>query len=152
MKGPGEAYASSAVAWALACVGERTYPLRCLAFVEDAYERANETEVFGGASARQSAELYGVEPYRADSPPPVGSLVFYRCSGLQHGEDIDWGHVGIALGDGRIVHAWDEVRADDATAIGSLAPAAGWTKPALLGWTPVERLLSGHRRRSWTDA
>lgn len=145
---PGE-LAAAAIDWALARVGQEGYALRCLAFVEDAYERANEIEVFGGASATESAALYGLSPYVADEPPPAGSLVFYACGGPVDGAWRDWGHVGLALGDGRVVHAWDVVRVDEAAAVGALAPAPGWTAPRLLGWTPAERLLAGHRARAW---
>jgi cell wall-associated NlpC family hydrolase len=125
--------------------------MRCLAFVEDAYERGNGIEVFGGSSAQESAELYGVTAYDADRPPPAGSLVFYACAGPADGDWRSWGHVGLALGDGRVVHAWDEVRVDDAPAIAALTPATGWTPPRLLGWTSVARVLEGHRPRDWGD-
>ena len=137
--------------WALDRVGERTYPLRCLAFVEDAYERPNGIEVFGGDSATDSAERYGVERYDAGTPPPAGAFVFYACGGPVDGTHREWGHVGLALGDGRVVHAWDEVRVDDALEVQALRPAAGWAAPRLIGWTPPRRILEGHRARAWID-
>jgi len=140
---------AAAVAWALARVGDTGYALRCLAFVEDAYERANEIEVFGGASATESAALYGLSSYSGNEPPPAGSLVFYACGGPVDGTWRDWGHVGLALGDGRVVHAWDAVRVDAAAAVEELEPAAGWTRPRLVGWASVERVLEGHRARRW---
>jgi hypothetical protein len=143
------AVTSAAVAWALARVGDEGYALRCLAFVEDAYERANDIEVFGGASATESAALYGLRPYAAEAPPPAGSLVFFACGGPVEGTWRDWGHVGLALGDGRVVHAWDVVRVDPAAAIEALEPAAGWTQPRLTGWVAPERILEGHRSRRW---
>lgn len=146
-----EALAAAAVDWALARVGDRSYALRCLAFVEDAYERANQIEVFGGATATESAELYGLEPYREDDPPPAGSLVFYAAEGPIGGQRRDWGHVGLALGDGRVIHAWDEVRVDPATELQGLTPAEGWTTPVIIGWTPRDRVLQGHRPRHWAD-
>jgi hypothetical protein len=142
--------AAAAVSWALARVGDPGYALRCLAFVEDAYERANEIEVFGGASATESAALYGLSPYMADEPPPAGSLVFYACGGPVDGTWRDWGHVGLALADGRVVHAWDVVRVDDAGAVEQLEPAPAWTRPRLVGWASVERVLEGHRPRRWS--
>ena len=145
-------YATAAVAWALGRVGERTYPLRCLAFVEDAYERPNAIEIFGGDSAAESAGRYGIEPYDPASPPPAGAFVFYDCGGPVDGTHHDWGHVGLALGDGQVVHAWDEVRVDDAREVEALHPAAGWTAPRLRGWAAPRRILEGHRRRDWTDA
>jgi cell wall-associated NlpC family hydrolase len=146
-----ESFAAAAVAWALARLGDETYGLRCLAFVEDAYERANDIEVFGGDSATESAARYGTTPYVADAPPPTGALVFYDCGGPVDGEWRDWGHVGLALGDGRVVHAWDRVRVDPARAVERLTPAAGWEQPALVGWTSPARVLQGHRPRRWTD-
>lgn len=144
-------YSAAAVAWALGRVGERTYPLRCLAFVEDAYERSNGIEIFGGDSAAESAERYTMAPYNPLAPPPAGAFVFYACGGPVDDTYRDWGHVGLALGDGRVVHAWDEVRVDDARHVEDLAPAAGWTAPRLIGWAPPERILEGHRARDWAD-
>ena len=143
--------ATAAIAWALRHVGDRGYGLRCLAFVEDAYERANGIELFGGASATESAELYGLQAYDADDPPLAGSFVFYAAEGPIDGHRRDWGHVGLALGDGRVVHAWDEVRVDPAGAVEVLAPARGWTQPRLSGWVGVTRVLAGHRPRRWDD-
>ena len=141
--------AQRAVAWALARRGDPAYAGRCLAFVEDAYERANQIEVFGGSSAAESAELYGTHPYDRASPPPIGSLVFYACSGPLGGVRRPWGHVGLAVGDGRVVHAWDVVRVDAAEAVSALPPAEGWDPAELTGWTPVERVLQGYRPRRW---
>jgi ABC-type uncharacterized transport system permease subunit len=49
------ALAAAAIEWALARRSDSGYALRCLAFVEDASERPNGIEVFGGASAAESA-------------------------------------------------------------------------------------------------
>jgi hypothetical protein len=138
-----------ALSWALSRRGSPAYALRCLAFVEDAFERANQIEVFGGSSAAEAADLYGVLAYDPARPPPAGALVFYACSGPIDGVSAEWGHVGLSLGVGRVVHGWDVVRVDDATAVTRLAPAAGWSAPRLLGWTRVERVLDGHRPRRW---
>lgn len=146
---PYERYAAAAVTWALARVGDPSYALRCLAFVEDAYERANGIEVFGGDTARESATRYGVTPYDVGAPPAAGSLVFYACGGPVEFVWREWGHVGVALGDGRVVHAWDHVRVDAALDVELLTPADGWQRPSLIGWTSAERVLEGHRPRSW---
>jgi cell wall-associated NlpC family hydrolase len=119
--------------------------------VEDAYERPNAIEIFGGDTAAASARQYGTTPYDPAAPPPAGSFVFYACGGPVDGTHRDWGHVGLALGDGRVVHAWDEVRVDDARAVQALRPAAGWTAPRLIGWTPVARILEDHQPRDWAD-
>jgi len=145
------AVARAATGWAMGRIGDRTYALRCLAFVEDAIERANGIEIFGGSSAQESAEMYGTQPLVSGTPPRAGSLVFYACEGSADGRWRDWGHVGIALGDGRVVHAWDEVRVDPAEDVETLLPRAGWSQPRLLGWVPLSRVLEGHRPRSWAD-
>jgi cell wall-associated NlpC family hydrolase len=139
-----------AIAWALARRGSPRYAGRCLSFVEDAYERANEIEVFGGSSATESATLYGL--WDLEGAPPRGALVFYATHGPVSGEIRDWGHVGLSLGDGAIVHAWDVVRIDPVDAVGDLVPPDGWTPAEPLGWTPVERVLEGSRPRAWPDA
>ena len=143
------AIASAATRWAVDRIGDRSYSGRCLAFVEDAIERANAIEIFGGSTARESAEQYGPGQYDADAPPPAGSLVFYSCEGPADGAWRDWGHVGIALGDGRVAHAWDEVRVDEATQIETLPPVPGWTPARLVGWVPLGRVLEGHQPRDW---
>ena len=56
------------------------------------------------------------------------------------------------MGDGRIVHAWDIVRVDASEAVTALPPAEGWDRAELIGWTPVERVLLGHRSRRWNLA
>jgi hypothetical protein len=145
------AVADAATRWALERIGDRSYAGRCLAFVEDAIERPNDIEVFGGSTARESAEQYGPAPYRPEAPPPAGSLVFYACEGPADGAWRDWGHVGMALPDGRLVHAWNVVRVDDISAIEALPPRPEWTEARLLGWVPLSRVLEGHRARRWTD-
>jgi len=137
-----------AIAWALARRGSPDYAGRCLAFVEDAYERANRIEVFGGASAAESAALYGTRPIEGDVPR--GALVFFAWRGVIGDEVAEWGHVGISLGDGAVVHAWDEVRVDPLEAMAALPSSSGWPAPRPLGWTAVERLLADARPREWT--
>ena len=144
------ALAERAVAWALDQVGSPAYAARCLAFVEDAYERANAIEVFGGASAADSAAIYDTRPI-GETPPPRGALVFFDCAGPIGAETRAWGHVGLSLGDGRLVHAWDRVRVDAIGAIHALPLSPGWSAPELLGWTPAERVMAGSRPRDWDD-
>ena len=86
------------------------------------------------------------------SPPPAGAYVFYACGGPVDGVLREWGHVGLALGDGRVVHAWDVVRVDDARAIPALPPAAGWDAPRPIGWAAPEKVLRGHAPRNWDAA
>jgi cell wall-associated NlpC family hydrolase len=132
-----------AIAWALEQLGSSDYALRCLSFVEDAYEIANDIEIFGGSTARESAEIYAVSGSVGE--PPAGAFVFFETSGLVDGTERDWGHVGLATGDGRMVHAWQEVRLDRIYDMPSL-PSGSWSPPAYIGFAPPARVLYGARR------
>jgi NlpC/P60 family len=145
------AIANAGARWALDRIGDRSYAGRCLSFVEDAIERPNDMEIFGGSTAQESADQYGPKPYRPTAPPAAGSLVFYSCEGPAEGAWRNWGHVGMALGDGRVVHAWDEVRVDGAADLEALPPRPGWSSARLIGWVPLTRVLHGHRPRRWGD-
>jgi cell wall-associated NlpC family hydrolase len=140
-----QAYIENALTWAREQLGSRKYQFLCLAFVEDAYETANHIEIFGGSSAKESAEEYGVQTDPV--PPPAGTFVFYESSGPFDGIERDWGHVGLSCGDGRVIHAWDQVREDDYLAIEHLQGAPGWTAPRYIGWTPVERIMQGYQKK-----
>ena len=140
-----QAYIENALEWSRQQLGSRDYRFLCLAFVEDAYEQGNGIEIFGADCAKGSAELYGVQT--SASLPPKGTFVFYDCSGPIAGVEKNWGHVGISCGDGNIIHGWDQVREDHYLAVEQLAGAPGWTPPHYIGWTPVERILQGHRRK-----
>ena len=142
-----ESFVEPAVAWALQRLGSADYGRRCLAFVEDAFERANSIEMFGGSSAAESARLYGVKPHAA--VPPRGAMVFYACRGPIPGTVGEWGHVGLSLGDGRIIHAWDRIRVDPLADVEGLERGDGWSAPRLLGWVPAQRFLRGFRTRAW---
>lgn len=124
------------------------YRLICLAFVEDAYERGNGIEIFGGSTAAESAKMY--EADRNKTTPPKGSFVFYDCCGLVEGEMKYWGHVGLCIGNNEVIHAWDKIRIDNYLDIEKLNPAPGWTQPVFIGWAPVVRILEGSRDRDWT--
>lgn len=138
---------ANAVAWALAREGSPAYTTRCLAFVEDAIERSNGLEMFGGDYAAESARLYGASARTGE--PPAHALVFYESTGELFGDRRDWGHVGLSLGGGRVIHAWDRVRVDDCRELESLAPAAGWEPLRWVGWVSLGRALQGARRRRW---
>lgn len=121
--------------------------MRCLAFVEDAYERSNGIEVFGGSSAKESADRY--EAWRNVTNPEKGAFVFYECSGLVQGELKDWGHVGLCIGGNEVIHAWDKIRVNNYLEIENLSPAPEWTKPKYIGWVPLDRILEGFRIKEW---
>ncbi|WP_086733785.1 hypothetical protein [Streptomyces glaucescens] len=77
------------------------------------------------------------------------AFVFYDTTGTLFGRRRNWGHVGLSLGDGRVVHAWDRVRIDPYVEIQSLTGPPGWDSPAFAGWTPVQRILQGCRPKDW---
>lgn len=135
--------------WALAHEGSTAYATRCLAFVEDAIERSNDLEMFGGDDAAESARLYGA--VGNTGAPPADALVFYESVGELFGERRDWGHVGLSLDDGRVVHAWDRVRVDEYRALEALTPATGWEPLRWVGWVPLSRVLEGARPRTWDE-
>jgi hypothetical protein len=132
-----------AVQWALTRLGEARYRGLCYLFVEDAYEHGNGVILDGqGRTAHEAAVAYAC---RKAGPPPRGSYVFFDAVCELEGELKNWGHMGLSLGDGRIVHAWDVVRVDAIEAVERLEVPPTWTRPAYLGWTPVERILVNAR-------
>ncbi len=138
-----ETYSANAIRWAQEHLGSTDYPFLCLAFVEDAYEKSNRVEIFGGDDAQASADEYGAAQNRGE--PPIGAFVFYACEGPVGNEIKNWGHVGLHIGEGKVIHAWDKVRIDDYLDVQNLTPALGWTKPQFIGWAPIERIFVGYR-------
>ena len=99
------------IRWAESKLGSTEYAGWCLAFIEDALEISNNIEVFGGDSAKESCELY--KDALRGGVPERGVFVFYNCLCPGEKGPVNWGHCGIGLGDGRVIHAWDMVRIDD---------------------------------------
>ncbi|MBZ0293839.1 MAG: C40 family peptidase [Anaerolineae bacterium] len=141
-------YIDNAIQWAETHLGNNAYAGRCLAFVEDAYERSNQIEVFGGSSAHESAEIYDARQ-NFGQPPTLGAFVFYDCFGTLFETYQNWGHVGLCIGEGRVIHAWNVVRVDNYLDVEKLTPAPGWIAPHYIGWTPVERIFQGYRKKTW---
>ena len=127
------------IRWAEDRLGESKYAGWCLSFIEDALEISNGIEIFGGDSARASCDLYADALH--DGAPPRGAFVFYDCLCPSGGALVNWGHCGIGLGDGRVIHAWDAVRIDDYRQIERMTALSG-DHPSYIGWVPVERVLS----------
>ena len=138
----------NAVRWAKAQLDQNNYPFRCLAFVEDAYERGNQIEIFGGSSAKELAEMYGAEQNSGEIP--LGAFVFYDCSGPINGVNQNWGHVGLHIGDGNIIHSYGCVRIDHYLVVPELPAAPGWTKAQYIGWAPVQRIFEGWRKKEYS--
>ena len=72
--------------------------------------------------------------------PERGAFVFYDC--LCDGEDgpVNYGHCGICIGDGKVIHAWDKVRTDDYLRLNELKAQTG-DHPRYIGWVPLVRVL-----------
>ena len=127
------------IAWAEGRLGETRYAGWCLSFIEDALEISNRIEIFGGDSAKESAEMYA-DALR-EGVPERGAFVFYDCLCLSDEGLVNWGHCGIGLGDGTVIHAWDRVRVDGYLDIEHMTARSG-DHPRYIGWVPVERVLA----------
>lgn len=125
----------SATLWGIHHLDCEDYSHLCLSFVEDCFEKGGGVHVPRGLFAKQMATLYQVQP-REEIPPP-GVFVFYDCYGPIRGVRKNWGHVGLCLGDGDVIHAWGKIRVDHYLAIEKLPVAEGWSQPIYIGWAPV---------------
>ena len=140
-----EKYISNSIEWAKLHLNSTKYTYMCLGFVEDSLERSNNIEIFGGNSAKESADLY--EAYKNTGIPPEGAFVFYDCSGPINGNHSNWGHVGLSISGGAIIHAWDRVKIDNYMEVEKLTPSPGWQSPKYIGWVPLERILIGYQSK-----
>lgn len=132
-------YIDNMITWAMNKLGSTEYNGWCLSFVEDALEKSNNIEIFGGDSARESYELYKDEINYGK--PIKGSFVFYDCDCFDESNNlINYGHVGICIGDGKVIHAFDKVRIDDYLEIEKLKALTG-DHPSYLGYVKIERVL-----------
>ena len=109
------------IRWAEDKLGRKEYAGWCLSFIEDVLEKSSGIEIFGGNSAKESALLYD-------------------CICQSPDGTVNWGHCGISLGDGRIIHAWDAMRIDGYRDIEAIT-ALSEDHPKYIGWVPVERVL-----------
>ena len=125
--------------WANDKIGETKYAGWCLSFIEDALEISNDIEIFGGDSAKESADLYGDAMQKGN--PDRGAFVFYDCICNSENGQVNWGHCGISLGDGNVIHAWDVVRKDNYLEIENMTALSGY-HPKYIGWVPLERVLA----------
>ena len=97
---------SGAVQWALKQQGRTDYYFWCLRFVANAFG----APYAGYNTAQQAANALGTRDRgRSAARAPYGALVFFRYVGR---DGVSYGHVGISLGDGRMVHAVETVRVD----------------------------------------
>lgn len=55
--------------------------------------------------------------------------------------------MALHIGNGNIIHAWDNVRIDNYLDVENLSPAPGWTKLKYIGWVLVERIFQGYIKK-----
>lgn len=127
------------IAWAHSQMGNTSYAGWCLSFIEDALEISNDIEIFGGDSAKESCEMYRYA--LCGGQPERGAFVFYDCLCYSEDGPVNWGHCGIALEDGGVIHAWDRVRIDHYLEIEKMTALTG-DHPKYLGWVPITRVLA----------
>lgn len=126
------------ISWAKEKIGNSRYAGWCLSFIEDALEISNNIEIFGGDSAKESCIMY-YDAIRTGEPER-GAFVFYDCMCPSEDGIVNWGHCGISLGEGKVIHAWDIVRIDDFMQVESLTSVIG-EHPRYIGWVPLKRVL-----------
>jgi hypothetical protein len=117
---PPRAEVVTAVDWARDEVGSEKWRGRCQRFVETSYGART-----GYKSAREAAESIGLRAGPATSVPK-GALIYFlpNCPGVTG----KYGHVGLSLGNGKMVSALGEVAVTD------LRTNARW-RNAYSGWT-----------------
>ncbi|MCQ2355151.1 MAG: C40 family peptidase, partial [Clostridia bacterium] len=120
-------------------IGNSDYAGWCLSFIEDALEISNDIEIFGGDSAKESFKMYRDAIH--EGLPEKGAFVFYDCLCPSEDGPVNWGHCGIALDNGKVIHAWDKVRIDNYLEIENLTALTG-DHPKYLGWVPLSRVLT----------
>jgi len=132
-------YIDNMTTWAKNKLGSTEYNGWCLKYCEDALEISNNIEIFGGSSAKESYELYkdGIH----EGEPELGSFVFYDCMSLdENKKPVNYGHVGICLDGGNVIHAFDRVRIDNYREIEELETLSG-DHPKYLGWVSIDRII-----------
>ena len=67
--------------------------------------------------------------------------MFYDCLCPSEDGPVNWGHCGIGLGGGPVIHARDRVRIDGHLQIEALTALTG-DHPKYIGWVPLARVLA----------
>lgn len=81
--------------------GDTSYSYWCLKFVSDAwYSQGVSNSGYSYATLAGNAMISNT-----DQNPPRGATVFWDWYGTVDGVYQNWGHVGISLGDGKVIHA-----------------------------------------------
>ena len=93
---------TKAIAWAEKMIGKGGYTYDCQTFVGDTYRKTGTSPV-GYTCAKAAADALDAKD--SSGTPPRGAYVFYDWSGTLKGVYKNWGHVGLSIGDGKIIHA-----------------------------------------------
>ena len=93
---------TKAIAWAEKMIGKGGYTYDCQTFVGDTYRKTGTSPV-GYTCAKAAADALDAKD--SSGTPPRGAYVFYNWSETLKGVYKNWGHVGLSIGDGKIIHA-----------------------------------------------
>jgi hypothetical protein len=122
--------AERAIAWAMEQIGKESYNGLGLRFAADAY---------GGTRFPRSATILAnlLGPREGDRPAgaaPFGALMWFTAGDADRGRND--GHVGISLGDGRMISAQRKVQVDE-------VDSSRWWHTRYRGWTPAPEQWAG---------
>ncbi len=107
-------WTDTAIEWAEKLEGNNAYFGMCLAFVSDAFINASTKQGHtnpgpaGWGNPNDAISDLGDKFYAGDKNPPRGALVFFSALDPYY----EYGHIGICLGNNRIIHACGIVRND----------------------------------------
>ena len=119
-----------------------------MGIVADTFRKLPDTYTGSDTISISGWGKYGKEAVNSGLDYPIhnGGMAFmlgvdiYKLTAMHYGP-VNWGHCGVSLGDGEVIHAWDIVRIDDYRAIENLTSLTG-NHPKYLGWVALERVLS----------
>nr|QNO44579.1 endolytic peptidoglycan transglycosylase RlpA [Methanosarcinales archaeon ANME-2c ERB4]QNO44989.1 endolytic peptidoglycan transglycosylase RlpA [Methanosarcinales archaeon ANME-2c ERB4]QNO45067.1 endolytic peptidoglycan transglycosylase RlpA [Methanosarcinales archaeon ANME-2c ERB4] len=119
---------TKAIAWAEKMIGKGGYAYDCQKFVGDAY-RETGTSPATYTCAKEAADALDAKD--SSGTPPRGAYVFYDWSETLKGVYKNWGHVGLSIGAGKIIHAsgTNPVKKSQYDKIG--LTYIGWAYPAV---------------------
>src|SRR5262249_35059210 len=96
----------AAIAWAEARKGDTTLDYPCFTMVHNAYPAARLAIGTPPPPDYAAWDWWAMRPsqqHGGDRNPPRGALVFWSWTGTVDGKTRNWGHVGISLGNGRVI-------------------------------------------------
>ncbi|MDD4652348.1 MAG: cell wall hydrolase [Methanothrix sp.] len=149
-----EIWSNDSIRWAEAHLQDPFYDYSknvglCMRFVACAYKQ--DANVLAGGNVDEIADklkpLYGqeIDPKEYDKNPnqwdqvPTGALIFYSGKGSN-----SFGHVGIHLGKGKVIHAYEFVMVNKISELPSkslIGKYIGWAYPPSF-WVPTPNLIS----------